>query len=399
MTLFVAPHLQQLDKILMPRVNQIFQFLPDDLVPQRRQDTWTFNNGSVVRLDGVSVGRGVRIRGDAVHLAIIDECRDITDLEQLVGSHIAPMFTTTNGRLIMISTPPESPAHSFTDKFIREAIERNDFYSATYRQNPLLSTERLRYLTKVLYPGGEDNLTFRREYMADYSVADEDKRVIREWNETANDEFFKTYPGPDGLVRRYIGLDFASADPCGIIGGWFDPMQGCLVIAWEHFERHLNTSDVGRIILDIEKKLEAVEGPPPIRIMDCDPSLMSDLYGMFGLKFEPAYKINSGIAMLNRLRVAVLEGKVRVHPRCTNLKFQLRTGVFNSKQTDYLRTERTGHLDLIDALKYVVLNLRWNELIRPDQPRGGTDVPQGHMRVGAFRPPGNFKGGVIQRPI
>ena len=113
MTLFVAPHLQQLDKILMPRVNQIFQFLPDDLVPQRRQDSWTFHNGSTIRLDGVSVGRGVRIRGDAVHLAIIDECRDITDLEQLVSSHIAPMFTTTNGRLIMISTPPESPAHSF----------------------------------------------------------------------------------------------------------------------------------------------------------------------------------------------------------------------------------------------------------------------------------------------
>ena len=45
-----------------------------------------------------------------------------------------------------------------------------------------------------------------------------------------------------------------------------------------------------------------------------------------------------------------------MHPRCTNLKFQLRTGVFNAKQTDYLGTERTGHLDLIDALKYVVSN-------------------------------------------
>ena len=36
--------------------------------------------------------------------------------------------------------------------------------------------------------------------------------------------------------------------------------------------------------------------------------------------------------------VFVLEGKVRVHPRCTNLEFQLRTGVFNNKkQTDHLR--------------------------------------------------------------
>ena len=86
-----------------------------------------------------------------------------------------------------------------------------------------------------------------------------------------------------------------------------------------------------------------------------------------------------------------------MHPRCTNLKFQLPTGVFNSKQTDYLRTERTGHLDLIDALKYMVLNLRWNELIRPDQPNANA-VKQGQIRVGAFRPPANFRGGVIQRP-
>ena len=55
---------------------------------------------------------------------------------------------------------------------------------------------------------------------------------------------------------------------------------------------------------------------------------------------------------------------MRVHPRCTNLKFQLRTGVFNSKQTDYLRSERTGHI-----------------------------------RVGAFRLTGNFRGGVIQRRV
>ena len=148
-------------------------------------------------------------------------------------------------------------------------------------------------------------------------------------------------------------------------------------------------SDVGRIIMDIEKKVEAVEGPPPIRIMDCDLSVMSDLYGMFGLKFEPAYKVNSGTAMLNRLRIAALEGKVR----CTNLKFQLRTGVFNRKQTDYLRTERTGRLDLIDALKYMVLNLRWNELLRPDQSSANA-VKQGQIRVGAFRPPANFRGGV-----
>ena len=114
-----------------------------------------------------------------------------------------------------------------------------------------------------------------------------------------------------GAALHRPGLAYADPPPAAMS----TPMAGALAIEWEDFARHMNTSDVGRVIQDIEKKLEAVEGPPPIRIMDCDPSLMSDLYGMSGLKFEPAYKTNSGIAMLNRLRVAVLEGKVRVHPK------------------------------------------------------------------------------------
>jgi len=158
--LYVAPHLQQLDKIVFPRINSIFQWLPEDCVPNcRAGERWTFANGAVLRIDGVSVGRGVRIRGDTVHLCIIDEARDIVELETLVASHLSPMLTTTDGHLgiVMISTPPESPAHAFTDRFVREALQRGDFYSLNYKSNPLLSTRRLRMMVNTLYPGGENN--------------------------------------------------------------------------------------------------------------------------------------------------------------------------------------------------------------------------------------------------
>ncbi len=92
-----------------------------------------------------------------------------------------------------------------------------------------------------------------------------------------------------------------------------------------------------------------------------------------------------------------------IHSSCEQLRFQLKTGAFNQKQTDYLRTERTGRLDLIDALKYCCVNLRWNELLLPDD-KGPMAVGPGQIfvrpRLGPFgRASGQFSSGVIRRPV
>jgi hypothetical protein len=397
--LMLAPHLDQLETILMPRLNFLFQFLADEQVPLRRKESWTFRNGSVLRLDGIAVGRGVRVRGGSVHLVICDECRDVPDLTAAVESHISPMTVTTKGRIILSSTPPDTISHSFTDKFIREAIQRGDFYSATYKQNPLLPTERLRYLMETMYPGGEENIIFRREYMADYSVSDPELRVVREWDEGANDRFFEEeYIGSQqNLVRPYTALDFASSDPCGILVGHFDPIAGCLIIEEEWFQRHMNTNDVATKIIEMEQRhhRRLPRKLPVIRIMDIDPRLMADLYTGYQLRFEPAAKSNSNIAMINRLRIIVAEGKLRVHPRCTQLKFQLRTGVFNAKMNDYLRTDRTGHLDLVDAAKYLALGVRWRELLHEPPPE--VNLRHDQLRIGGFVGE-TFRHGLLNRP-
>lgn len=404
--LLLAPHLQQLTTILMPRLNQIFMFAPEDIIPHRRENVWSFRNGSVLRLDGIGINKGVRIRGDAVHLCVLDECRDVPDLEEVVHAHLTPMFTTTNGRLVLISTPPDSPAHSFTSVFVRNALVSGDLFSATYQRNPLLTTERLRYLVNTQFaPEGLDHPLFQREYNANWALSDPEKRVVREWQEDKNDEFFATYQDPTYPVRPYLAMDYAHADPCALIGGWFDPRQGCLVVVDELFERHLNTQDVGEQVQAMEARLRSriPHGcPPTIRVMDVDPGMMSDLYTLFGLRFEPANKVNTQLAMHNKLRTAIAEGRVKIHPDCVQLRFQLLTGVFNPRQNDYLRTEKTGHLDLIDALKYCCLNLRWQELLETEAPpqTGPGQVWIGPRRESPFSQTGAaFAGGVTRRPV
>lgn len=402
--LFIAPHKRQLEDYILPNLNFVFSFLPDDLVPVQRGLKWTFPNGAVFRLDGVSIGRGARMRGAAVDLVVMDECRDMYDMQEMIESAISPMFTTTAGRrsgagrLIMISTPPTSPLHEFTEKYIREAIAGDYFYSATYKQNPLLSTKRLRYLMEQLHPGGEKNATFRREYMADWTQADLEKLVVKEWDENKNDDFFVHYKGPPNPVRPYVGMDYGWGDPCGLLVGYYDYIEGCLIIEDEWFERGKNTEEVGFQLLAMERKMLAYlpGAVETIRIMDVDPSMMSSLWKSFGLRFEPAFKVPSIVAMMNKLRIAFVQGKIRIRGTCPQLRFQLKAGVYNESGNDYLRTARGGHLDLLDALKYTNLNCRYNEILGGDDEFKG--LRPGQFNVSPFKNTSSFKSGVTQRP-
>jgi hypothetical protein len=224
----------------------------------------------------------------------------------------------------------------------------------------------------------------------------QDFQAMIEAIEEAKKRTDETLNGPQAC------MDYAHSDPCGLLFGYFDWRETCLVIEDEHLERRMNTDDVAAKIREKEEPLfERLEGHrDPLRIMDIDPSLMADLRNRHGLRFEPANKTPSDTMMLNRLRVAIIEGRVRVHPRCGQLRHQLVHGVFNKKFTDYQRTEKGGHLDLIDALKYGVLNVRWSEL--PHMRNQRVTVGPGQIFVGGnpFNQSGqSFSEGVLQRPV
>lgn len=399
--LFLAPTKTQLLEIILPKMSDLFAYFPDDLLPHKNGLVWTFPNGSILRLDGLAVNKGTKIRGTAVDLCVIDECRDVIRLTEVIESVIVPMFTTRpNGRIILISTPPDSPAHDFVSKYVNEAIHEGNFYSATYKQNPLLSTKRLREMFRTTYKGGENNLAFRREYMADFAVADDEKRVVREWNEVENDMFLKGYHYPEYPVRIYVGMDYGFSDPCGLLCGFFDYEHGSLIVCEEWFQRGRQTDEVGEQVVSMEKRMrEKLKGSSlelTTRIMDIDPSLAADLRTRWQLQFEPVYKVPSKLVMVNRLRTAFNLNRIYVMKSCPELRFQLKTGIYNEKQTDYVRTQRTGHLDLLTALLYMSLNLRWNEVLKHEEP---TYLKHNEIFVGQRSGNTSFGNFALRRPI
>jgi hypothetical protein len=96
------------------------------------------------------------------------------------------------------------------------------------------------------------------------------------------------------------------------------------------------------------------------------------------------------------LRVAIADGRVRVHSRCVQLRQQLDTGVYSKNDADYVRTDQTGHLDLIDALKYGVLNCWWKELLMSDKIM--EPGPDQIVQDSPFARPTGFAAYVLNRP-
>ena len=77
------------------------------------------------------------------------------------------------------------------------------------------------------------------------------------------------------------------------------------------------------------------------------------------------------------------------------LKLLTQTG---SKQTDYLRTDKGGHLDLVDCLVYANLNLRWHEVPGQGAHVDPNSLKQGQVDLGHARPAATFQSGIIHRP-
>lgn len=90
---------------------------------------------------------------------------------------------------------------------------------------------------------------------------------------------------------------------------------------------------------------------------------IADLHQRHGLTFLPTRKDDKQLAV-DELDVMVRRGKLRIHPRCTNLIREMYSTVWNASRTEWERTA-DGHGDLLDALVYVLRNVRRHRDVRP----------------------------------
>lgn len=386
-----APSLKHLTEFVLPVMNEITADAPDEVRPEFSAFSghWTFPNGSWVHLFGADDKRKAdRGRGPKAELAIFDEAGFSPVLQYVLTSIFRPSLLHGGGMTLLASTPAEEPEHDFTR--ICEIAEANGgWMRKTIHDNPLLSAEQVE---KFIADDARDNgytmaeyvqtAEFRREYLAE-RITDKTLSVVGDdWEKTKGESIVEL--ARPQFFDAYVSLDFGGMDPHAAVFAYWDFRAGCLVVEDELLLREgQNTQELADAIKAKEKELWGVQGwngtlrgakeiqalpdwiqqsiedngQPYLRVCDNDVALARDLAMLHGISFLPTAK-DDKLLQVNELRILMRQGRLKVHPRCRNLDRHLRQTIWaNHRQTDY-RRKNGEHGDLVDALVYLVRNVR-----------------------------------------
>ncbi len=400
-----ATTVKQVKEILKVVEQTVLSRCPKDLRPKfnRSDGEFIFANGSVIKMIGVDIDEGNRLRGSPAHLVILDEAGFYRNLKNLVESVIEPQFLQTNGRLVMISTPSTTLSHDYTRHYFSVAKHKQTYWELPITQNPQFSEEDIQRLIEkyvgysedghtILIPG-DINEVWRREYMCEV-FTNESLLVIPEWQAFRyNDargyvhhELVKKQP-PPVWYRPMVAMDYGFNDHTGVLFGWIDFEENKMVVRDELFVNGKTPLEVGQLIVDkCKQHFPTFPLHDILTVADIPIGILGDIKKQTGINFKFPRKYDKAMGITD-LRTKVLNSKIWVHPDCRNLILQLETGTWKDEyRTDYQRTPHMGHLDLIDPLHYMNRTAEWNTNYQPpERPNlqghyvhaGQNDKPQG----------------------
>lgn len=388
--------------IVEPTLKLVLEDCPEDLkpVPGRSEYVHVFpSTGAELVIFGTDAQSFDKGRGPRTHLQLLDECGFYQDLER-VESALLPSLQTTGGKALYLSSPAESVGHPYTNR-IRAAMASGNYEHDTFWSNPRVVHEAivrkeaaLRGMTREEFLA---STYFRREYLAEI-VTEESRAAVPGWNQDRHNALVREYPRPK-FFDAYVSLDLGFGDPHAALFGFLDFAAATLVIEDELELRHVNTGiladgDKVKGLIGLKEKETALWGErkyegklrglatmndlpewlreaarpdappqPYIRVGDNDPLALSDLHGKHGISFLPTRKDEKHLAA-DAVDILIRQGRIVINPRCRRLIAQLYSTVWNKQRTEWERTA-LDHGDLIDALIYMVRNVRWHIDPRP----------------------------------
>lgn len=342
-------------EFIMPAFDTILQDCPKRYLPRfmKQQSKWVFpETGAELKLVGLD-RKPNGLRGNAIDIIGVDEAGFVSKLDYLYRSVIIPATThRPDCKVILASSSPNTPAHPFLD-FVQKAEFEGSHSKFTIYDNPMLDeATRQRLMDES---GGPLSTTWRREYLCEHCTDDE-LSIVSGWNpeyeqDVPRDQYY-------GFYHKYVSMDLGVKDKTAAIFGYYDYAKAKLIIE-DEFALHGPTLTTEKIKDAVVDKQNALWGgvTPYRRVSDNNnPLLLQDLSIMHGLHFLATDK---GLLeeMVNVVKILVSQGRIIVHPRCTQLIGCLRHGVWDEKRSKFARSKVYGHFDALAALIYLCRNL------------------------------------------
>lgn len=342
-------------EFIMPTFEIVLLDCPANIRPRFKVQgsKWIFKNGSEIKLVGLDKQPN-SLRGNTIDLIIIDEAGFVSNLDYIYTSVIIPATThRPDCKIIMVSTPPSTPAHAFTD-FIQKAELEGSYVKADIYTNPRINQGTIQRLMDE--SGGPDSTTWRREYLCAI-VTDANSAIIAEWKTSYIEDRQRDVYWP--FYHKYVAMDLGVKDQTAAIFGYYDFLRAQLVI-----EEEFVMSGVQMTTERLKAKIQATElavfgeqYKPYLRISDNNnPLLIQDLSHLHGLHFLPTDK-GTLEEMINALKMMVHRGQIIVKPNCKQLAGCLQYGVWDKRRIKFAQSKTYGHFDALAALVYLVRNL------------------------------------------
>lgn len=360
---FFAPVKDGLLDYIEPIIEKTFKDCPDDFKPKfdKNRFMFVFANGSSILFRGSNnqqhrVRRGLDLDG-----AGIDEGRDVDDLKDLVESVIFPALFSSNGYLILSSTPADSFSHDLYNYYQLADVE-GWLYECNIEKAAELDPEEfpLDRIAEWKRETDRDDV-WQREYMCKW-IIDSTRIAVPEWKNDFAQTYKKDIFYP--FYHRYIGIDWGSKDFTALIFATWDFKRAKLVVEGElTFSGTAVRSDkIAEAINLMRLKLWGEDSTIYRMISDsADPILINELNGHPGMNCTPVYKEKSLEAMLNQFRILVGTEKIEVSGTCPMTLSNLKSAVWDKQRIGLDKDPYNHHFDHLMALVYLTRGLVPND--------------------------------------
>lgn len=344
-----------LEEILIPSFDAVCEDAPEDLTPQfkTKGSKYVCYNESEIKLIGLD-RKPNGLRGQVPDLIVLDEAAFMSRLDYIYRSVIIPATTHRRScKILVFSTPPESPAHEFVE-YVQRAKLIDSHYLATIYDNPMIGERDIQRLMEE--SGGAESSVWKREYLCEH-VVDERLAIIAEWKKEYIQEVSKQDWFP--FLHRYVCMDLGVIRHfTAILFGYWDFPNARLVIEDEILVNGplLTTTVMSDLIKRKEQELWG-EMKVYMRYSDNNnPLLVQDLATIHKISFNMTDK-GTLEEMVNAVKIMVSRGQIIVHPRCKSLIGCLAYGIWDKKRNTFAESKVFGHFDALAALVYMVRNL------------------------------------------
>jgi len=345
---YLAPTAKAVKKIIQPLFREITFDCPKEFKPR-----WNSQDGcyyidhteSVIHVIGCDKGNHESARGMSCDLAIIDEAGFIDDLNYIVSDILLPQTLTTDGDMIISSTPPRTPAHQYVEQMLL-AIANGNYIEMDVYKNPMLRPDQiLEYMAEA---GGEESSTWRREYLCQV-ITDKEFAIVPEFLEREKD-LVKVSDRPPHYYPCVVG-DLGFVDLTAFLFGYYDFKKDIIVIEAETIYSHTTS----KTIVDKNRTIEAqtFDRDIKMRYTDGDLITINDMCTDYNYYISPVRR-DSLEAGVNEVRLACRQGRIAINPRCSVLISHVKYGVWDSTRRKFDRSSGFGHFDALAALVYFV---------------------------------------------